>query len=100
MALFTYKATDSQIEVTGTIAADTPRQARDLLRERGLVVRDISDFQAEPKPVAGKPKRVKVRLRPRFRRGAKHHATGFIRELSTLLSVGVPLLECLETISR
>jgi type II secretory pathway component PulF len=100
MGVFTYKATDSQTEVTGTIAADTPRQARDLLRERGLVVRDIADFQPEPKPGSGKRKRVEVRLRPRFRRGAKHHATGFIRELSTLLSVGVPLLECLETISR
>jgi len=100
MGVFTYKATDSQTEVTGTIAADTPRQARDLLRERGLVVRDIADFQAEVKPISGKRKRVAVRLRPRFRRGAKHHATGFIRELSTLLSVGVPLLECLETISR
>jgi type II secretory pathway component PulF len=30
----------------------------------------------------------------------RHHATGFIRELSTLLGVGMPLLEALETLSR
>ena len=36
MAVFTYKATDARAaDVTGTIAADTPRQARDLLRQRG-----------------------------------------------------------------
>ena len=41
MPVFAYKAMDAREgERTGTIAADTPRQARDLLRERGLVVRD------------------------------------------------------------
>jgi len=100
MGVFTYKATDSQTEVTGTIAADTPRQARDLLRERGLVVHDIADYQPERQAASGRRPRVELRPRPRLRRGARHHATDFIREMSTLLSVGVPLLECLETIAR
>jgi type II secretory pathway component PulF len=100
MAVFTYKATDARNDVTGTIAADTPRQARDLLRERGLVVRDISDFQPTPLPAAIKQRRAKLPVRPRPRRGLRHHATGFIRELSTLLGVGMPLLEALETLSR
>jgi type II secretory pathway component PulF len=99
MAVFTYKATDARNDVTGTIAADTPRQARDLLRERGLVVRDISDFQPPP-PAAVKQQRAKLAVRPRLRRGLRHHATGFIRELATLLGVGMPLLEALETLSR
>jgi type II secretory pathway component PulF len=100
MGVFTYRATDSQSEVTGTIAADTPRQARDLLRERGLIVRDISDFKSEKLATSGKQPRIEFRFRPRLRRTSKHQATSFIREMSTLLSVGVPLLECLETIAR
>src|SRR5437762_9406321 len=94
MAVFTYKASDVLSgDQAGTIAADTPRQARDLLRQRGLVIRDI----AEAQPAQDKRK---VRRPRRRRRGARHQATTFIRELSTLLAVGVPLLEALETISQ
>src|SRR5258706_9601431 len=52
MPVFAYKALDAREagERSGTIAADTPRQARDLLRERGLVVRGLSPAEA---PVAG-----------------------------------------------
>ena len=99
MAVFTYKATDARTDVTGTIAADTPRQARDLLRERGLVVRDISDFSAS-KPARGEPQAAPRLRKPRPRRGDRHQATTFIRELATLLGVGVPLLEALETVAR
>jgi type II secretory pathway component PulF len=95
MAVFTYKAiaTGAADDVSGTIAADTPRQARDLLRERGLVVRDIADYR----PTTSATHRF-VTHRPR--RGARHLTTTFIRELSTLLAVGAPLLEALETIAR
>ena len=42
MAVFVYQATDAGRRATsGTIAADTPRQARELLRARGLVVEAI-----------------------------------------------------------
>jgi type II secretory pathway component PulF len=93
MAVFLYKALDpSTQDVTGTIAADTPRQARELLRERGLVVRDIDAFEPRQKP--GKRRSVTRR------RASRHQATTLIRELSTLLGVGVPLLEALETASR
>src|SRR5580698_5366317 len=98
MAVFTYKAIGAGADISGTIAADTPHQARDLLRERGLVVRDISDFVATPGRKAG------ASIRPifnfEFRRSFRHHSTNFIREISTLLGVGVPLLEALETIAR
>jgi type II secretory pathway component PulF len=91
MPVFAYKAMDvREGERSGTIAADTPRQARDLLRERGLVVRGLSAASA---PVAGlKWRRVSGRMRAQV--------TGFIREVSTLLGVGVPLLEALETLAR
>ncbi|HEY8749305.1 MAG TPA: type II secretion system F family protein [Tepidisphaeraceae bacterium] len=99
MAVFLYKALDSTTEdVTGTIAADTPRQARELLRDRGLIVRDIEDYQA-----AGPSKQSRGRVRfgrGRRRGGSRHQATTLIGELATLLGVGVPLLEALETCAR
>jgi type II secretory pathway component PulF len=96
MAVFTYKAIDpTRDDVTGTIAADTPRQARDLLRDRGLIVRDIADYAVAP---ASRHARSLRSIRPR--RGARQQTTTFIRELATLLGVGVPLLEALQTIAR
>ncbi|HSZ54307.1 MAG TPA: type II secretion system F family protein [Tepidisphaeraceae bacterium] len=97
MAVFLYKAIDPATEdVSGTIAADTPRQARELLRERGLIVRDVRDYQPARRDGG------RTRSLPRWssRRGLRHHATTLVRELSTLLGVGVPLLEALDTIAR
>src|SRR4051812_46330148 len=90
MAVFTYKATDALTgETGGTIAADTPRQARDLLRDRGLVIRELSNVRERP-----------PRARAAFARVGRHHVTLFLSELSTLLSVGVPLLESLDTLAQ
>jgi type II secretory pathway component PulF len=92
MAVFAYKAIDSVSgEVTGTVAADTPRQARDALRERGLSVRALEDVRPE---------------QPRIGRGRwlgrtrGSETTLFIRELSTLLAIGMPMLEALDTVAR
>jgi general secretion pathway protein F len=92
MPVFAYKALDTREagERSGTIAADTPRQARDLLRERGLVVRGLS--AAQPTVRQLKWRRTSGRVRAQV--------SGFIREVSTLLGVGVPLLEALETLAR
>jgi type II secretory pathway component PulF len=47
MPVFAYKAADGGAAVVrGTIAAGSPRQARDQLRAQGLVVKEISP-QAE-----------------------------------------------------
>ena len=90
MAVFTYKASDPRsADLTGTIAADTPRQARDLLRQRGLIVKDLTEDRTSAK-----------RGGSRRAGGSKYQSTLFIRELSTLLSVGVPLLDTLDTIGR
>src|SRR3954465_15498617 len=90
MPVFTYNASDAAAEnISGTIAADTPRQARDLLRERGLTIRDIKTYQPPT-----------TRSRRLFSLALRHQVTQFIRELSTLLGAGVPLIECLETIAR
>src|SRR5437868_7012808 len=90
MAVFTYRASGAAADQnSGTIAADTPRQARDLLRQRGLVVFEVESLQPA----------VTRRRRLTWRRGQSHQTTMFIRELATLLGVGVPLLEALGTLS-
>jgi type II secretory pathway component PulF len=101
MAVFTYKAiANGAADVSGTISADTPRQARDLLRDRGLVVREIADYRAAPRNTTAAIPRPARRLLPgplrRIRRG---EVTTVIRELSTLLGVGMPLLEALQTLA-
>src|SRR5688572_14766869 len=91
MAVFTYKATSPTAEdIAGSIVADTPRQARDLLRSRGLVVQDIADHSSAARPG----------IRFSRNRASPAQTTLFIRELSTLLTVGVPMLEALDTLAR
>jgi type II secretory pathway component PulF len=91
LAVYTYKAFEptSKLAATlsGTVAADTPRQARDVLRQRGLTVEHLAEVQAE------KVHRWSGRGRDR------HKVTSFARELSTLLAVGTPLTEALESIA-
>jgi type II secretory pathway component PulF len=92
LAVFTYKAADAQaMRLSGTIAADTPRQARDALRERGLVVQELQDVR----PNAAAPRL----LRFRRIRSSDAAVTTFVRELSVLLTVGVPLTEALATLA-
>ena len=89
MAVFAYKALDTNSSpIQGTISADNPRTARDLLRSRGLVVETVAAQQEASK-------RSWWPFRRRSRHGAKRVA--MIRELSTLLSAGIPLLEALDS---
>ena len=85
MAVFTYKASNRGADpVAGTIAADTPRQARDMLRARGLRVTHLADSTPTP-AIAGRS----------VRRGMRPLVTVFLREIATLLGVGMPLMEAL-----
>jgi len=92
MAVFAYKAFDASQAAaashSGTVAADTPRQARDVLRRRGLTVERLAPV------VSAKTRRWSGRRRD----SAK--VTSLARELSTLLGVGVPLTEAIQTISQ
>lgn len=92
MAIFEYKALDSRMAVTvGTITADTGRQARDLLRERGLSITEV------------RPLRQSVRKDSQARRACRRdqgQVVAFIRELATLLSAGIPLLSALRALER
>ncbi len=91
MAVFTYKArTTSAKLLTGTLVADTPRQVREQLHDRGLVVQEVVLRAASTRDRPGLLK---------FRRTYSARAVEFIRDLSTLLGVGVPLLDALGTLS-
>ena len=90
MAVFEYKAMLNGLPRGGTVTADTPRQARDLLRDQGLLLLDIKATRASSS-------------RPALRRRRGHQQQDlivFLRELGTLLAVGTPLLAALETLSQ
>lgn len=92
MALYAYKAVGQTAKrLSGTIVADSAKDARDVLRSRGLKVRQMTPC-APPSRAA----RAGGRTWNRPRHVAK--VTALTRELATLLGVGVPLLEALDTI--
>ena len=92
MAVFAYKARNGRrTEIGGTIAADTPRQARELLRARGLSVHEIDTLETKAASIVGRSRN--------SRRYASHLAAA-IRELTTLLGAGIPLLDALTTVSQ
>jgi len=92
MAVFAYKAVDpDQAAAGGTIIADSPRQARDTLRGRGLTVVDLRIMDE------GRELTFTERRQGRKARG---EVVAFIRELATLLAAGIPLLESLGTLVR
>ncbi len=91
MPVFSYIAHErGRREHAGTITADTPRQARDLLRARGLVVQKVAASEAASAARAALP----------WRRVPTAAVSGLYRELATLLGVGIPLLEALATLAR
>lgn len=93
MAVFAYRATDAAATlVRGTIVADTPRQARDELRGRGLTIHEVASQKATTERVAW-------RLLRRPGRAAGKVSSA-VRELATLLGAGIPLLEALDTLTN
>lgn len=93
MAVYAYIATSGAgvIPVRGTIAADSPRQARDQLRAQGLLIRDLSEKRAGQR---GRGFEYYVATRQAYQ------VPGLFQEMATLLSAGIPLLEALDTITR
>ncbi|QQE11323.1 type II secretion system F family protein [Planctomycetota bacterium] len=93
MAVYSYKASHGGSGVIdGTVVADSARAARDQLREKGLVVQELTaDQNTKKSGLAG------LSIGPRIR---PIQMVEFVRELSTLLGVGTPLLEALDTIIK
>jgi type II secretory pathway component PulF len=92
MAVYRYTAVDANLALArSTVVADTPRSARDKLREQGLVVQQIEPATGNEGPGLWQ------RWLDHRQRGK---VVGFVTELSTLLAVGIPLLEALDTVAR
>ena len=95
MAVYVYTAIDAlagqAAPVRGTITADSPREARDQLRERGLTIQDIRQQTASKR---------QSRLQHYLARRQASRVTGFLQEMSTLLAAGIPVLQALDTIAR
>lgn len=92
MPVFAYKAIDERrAVVTGTIAADSPRQARDGLRMRGLRVEEVRVQESVRQGSA----RWLFRKRTRAAQVAS-----LLREMATLLAVGIDLVEALGILAQ
>jgi general secretion pathway protein F len=91
MPVFAYEAVDSSArDFSGTIAADTPRDARDKLRAQGYRVETLSE------------KRSKVTGHRRLLERRGRHAaqlTAVIRDLATLLGTGINLADAIDTLT-
>jgi len=93
MGVYSYQAADGAAEVLrGTLIADTPREARNRLRDQGLSVLEIEE---DAPPHNANAITLLGLLAKWFRR--KPDTSGFLRELATLLEVGAPMLEALDT---
>jgi general secretion pathway protein F len=91
MGVFEYKTIDADLSVIdGTIIADSPRQARDVLRDRGLRIMSI------------KPRSESARWTMGWRKKSSSEREGitFIRELGTLLQAGIVLHSAIGTLER
>lgn len=86
MPVYRYRGRGS----SGTIAADSPRAARDLLRAAGVAVESMREIAA-PRAGFSLSGWANQRAYPAASRN-------LVRELSTLLAVGVPIGEALTTI--
>jgi general secretion pathway protein F len=102
MAVYAYKASnpiEANQPVRGTLAADSPRAARDQLRARGLRVRELTELRG--RWAANDSVRRPTISRLALLRGRPEaRVTALCRELSTLLAAGIPLLQALDGIVR
>ncbi|TWU58436.1 Type II secretion system protein F [Rubripirellula tenax] len=92
MTVYSYSGVgrDSQT-VRGTVAADTPRQARDQLRAEGVRVRKLDECQTSA-PSRG--------WRPNFSlTSTKVQWSTAVHELAMMLHAGIPMLDALDTIT-
>lgn len=103
MAVYSYKAIDvDRRAISGVVTADTPRQARDQLRRRGLTIQTVS----LPRNRGGSIEDLRNcqpftdRVRSLLRRRSDYWLLSFARELSTMLAVGIPLLDALDSIAK
>jgi len=90
--VYSYKAMDLDVRaLAGTVIADTPRQARDDLRGRGLTVAEIRPLKTQDTPSF---------WQRRLGRQGRAEVTAFVRELATLLQAGIPILQAIDVLLK
>ncbi|RMD79147.1 MAG: type II secretion system protein GspF [Gammaproteobacteria bacterium] len=96
MGAFAYRALDPRgRERRGVLEADTPRQVRQLLRERGWAPLAVEAIRGEGEPAPGRA----ARGGRRWRLGAAELAL-LTRQLATLVRAGLPVEEALQALAR
>ncbi|MGB7324823.1 MAG: type II secretion system F family protein, partial [Rubripirellula sp.] len=92
MTVYSYTGVGSDSQtVRGTVAADTPRQARDQLRADGVRVRKLDECST--KSTGGG-------WRPNFSlTSTKVQWSTAVHELAMMLHAGIPMLDALDTIT-
>lgn len=91
MPIFAYEAVDAAArDLTGTIVADSPREAREKLRAQGYIIEAIHSKEGRS-----------TGRRRLFERSGRYSAglTSVIRDLATLLGTGINLADALDTLS-
>lgn len=95
MAVFAYQGLNrTHSKVKGTILADSPRHARDQLRDQGIIVQAISSQERFGRSTHSWNSFKLGKRRARNQWGLAAH------ELSMLLSAGIPLLESLDALAQ
>ncbi len=101
MPVFSFKAVDLDLAaVSGTVVADTAWEARDQLRGRGLTIEQVTPVAAPRN--SRNPRKALTRWTFPLRATRRYDAQAvmFIRELSTLLGAGLPMLDALDTVTK
>ncbi|WP_028109411.1 type II secretion system inner membrane protein GspF [Ferrimonas futtsuensis] len=97
MAAFEYKALNSKgRQVKGVIEADTPRQARSLLREKQLVPLDLQEAAAQEKRSDSQGFSLTL-FKPRI---STTELALLTRQLATLVAGGLPIEEALKAVAE
>ncbi|RME75629.1 MAG: type II secretion system F family protein [Planctomycetota bacterium] len=99
---FSYKARDaSGRTTTGTMTAGSANEALDTLRRQNLIVLSLDERRGSNIPFAGLFDRsAKKQVSAKRARVSLQDLTVFTRQLATMLSAGIPLLECLEILAE
>jgi general secretion pathway protein F len=96
MAAFDYQAVDSRGKIKkGVVEGDTPRQARALLREQGLMPTDVVPTLTSKKNKSGK-----ARNKNNKGKVSAAELALITRQLATLVESGLPLEEALVAIAE
>jgi general secretion pathway protein F len=99
MAAFDYQAVDSRGKTKkGVIEGDTPRQARALLRDQGLMPTEVTPTLGNNKSVSGKQDKSSTR-QAKGKVSAAELAL-ITRQLATLVESGLPLEESLIAVAE